>query len=96
MRSPGRRASAFTLARDQVLEMTASHNGESVTQLPVDERCVALAEYFLHGGVATFGEPPNTVTNRMSLARAIQQAAEDWFSIESAKLKGAVPEVDRG
>ncbi len=42
-----------------------------------DEKCEELAEYFLEG---VTGEPEPTEVEKQSLAQAIQDAVENWFS----------------
>lgn len=49
-------------------------------EIETDERCMDLAKHFLNGGTAKLGEPQDCVENRVRLARAIQQAVEDWFA----------------
>ena len=41
-----------------------------------DSKCLDLADYFLQG------QPAETVRKRNDLASAIQDAVEDWFSVE--------------
>ena len=49
-------------------------------EIETDERCIDLAKHFLSGGTELLGEPQDCVVNQVSLARAIQQAVEDWFT----------------